>query len=94
MNSERVKPRCWKTPVSRYWAKITSEGWRAEADPIAMPSSPAETLRVIRDWRGGWGGVVTYHVEAQAALSLSIEHDEIHYTDCYTKTPGQLLIIS
>ncbi len=46
MNAESGKPRCWKTPVSRYWAKMTSEGWSAEQDPTAMPSSPAET----------WGG--------------------------------------
>lgn len=44
MKSEREKPRCWKTPVSRYWANITSEGVRAEAEPTAMPSSPAETF--------------------------------------------------
>ena len=43
MKSSSVKPRCWKTPVSRYWAKMTSSGVRADAEPTAMPSSPAET---------------------------------------------------
>ena len=45
MKSDRVKPRCFKTPVSLYWANITSSGVRAEAEPTAMPSSPAETCK-------------------------------------------------
>jgi hypothetical protein len=43
MNSLSVNPRCWKTPVSRYWQNITSDRVRADAEPTAMPSSPAET---------------------------------------------------
>ena len=43
MKSSRVKPRCLKTPASRYWAQTTSSGVRAEAEPTAIPSSPALT---------------------------------------------------
>jgi hypothetical protein len=43
MKEERVKPRWRYTPDSRYWQKITSVGERALAEPMAMPSSPAET---------------------------------------------------
>ena len=49
MKSARVKPRCWKTPDSLYWQNRTSSGANAEADPTAMPSSPAETLELFQE---------------------------------------------
>jgi len=84
MNEESGKPRCWKTPVSRYCAKMTSEGWSAEQEPTAIPSSPAETWSGCQIALGSCG--VVYQVEAQATLALGVEHDDVHYADC---CPGE-----
>ena len=43
MNSSSVKPRCWKTPASRYCANMASDCCSAEAEPTQIPSSPADT---------------------------------------------------
>lgn len=84
MNSFRVKPRCWNTPVSLYCAKTTSSGDRAAAEPTAIPSSPAETC--LYQYTGYIPnfehGRVTYHVETETALSLRLEHDRVHNINC------------
>lgn len=45
MKSFKVKPRYLNTPCSLYWQKTESSGVKAEADPTAIPSSPAETCQ-------------------------------------------------
>lgn len=56
---------------------MTSAGERALAEPMAMPSSPAETCGVlvcVPSCAGrGW-----YHVETQSSLPLRLEHEEVH----------------
>lgn len=44
MKSSSEKPRCLNIPVSLYCANTTSSGFKALAEPTAIPSSPAETL--------------------------------------------------
>ena len=79
INSFKLNPRCWKTPVSLYWAKTTSSGDRAAAEPTAIPSSPAETYaHVSTSALLAFKEGIPDHVETEASLSLCLKHDSIH----------------
>lgn len=94
MKSLTVKPRCRKTPCSRYCVVITSSAAKAAAEPTISASSPWDTFpdseyvsfKILAI--DTWG--ISYHVEADTTVSLGFEHDAVHDIHCFI--PSDLVV--